>query len=331
MITHTHTHTGTGSRTGSRTRRRAVLATATFTAAALLPTLLSATPAAAATSQVSCTSKKAGVAAQLTKDINAALKNRRSTTAIYLTDNTGGTNCTLRMSQKFDSASIVKATVLGALLHDAGRAGRSLTTREQNLTHAMITKSDNDSTSALWKQLGTTKVQRFLTAAGMTQTVPGKNGYWGLTQITARDQQRLLTHLTKKNAVLTDSSRNYALRMMRSVVSSQRWGTPAGAPSTATVQVKNGWLPRDSYGWRVHSIGAFTGKGHDYSIVVLTHNNRNMNEGVDTIQAVSRAIHKTVSPSISSRSAVVEPTTVPYESIPATPERPAQDAIPATR
>ncbi|MFE0426855.1 serine hydrolase [Streptomyces sp. NPDC058953] len=309
------------------TRRRTAM-TAALAAAALVPTLLSAAPAAAAAPQVTCVSKKPGLATKLVKDINAALKGRKSTTAIYLSDRTTGTTCQLRGTTKFDSASIVKSTVLAALLHDADRAKRNLTTREKSLAKAMITKSDNNSTTTLWKQLGTTKIQRFLTAAGMTQTVPGKNGYWGLTQITARDQQILLSRLTDKNTLLKDSSRAYALQLMRDVVSSQRWGTPAGAPSSATVQVKNGWLPRKSNGWRVHSIGAFTGRGHNYSIVVLTHDNKTMQDGVNTIQAVSRAIHKDVSAKATARGVFV-PTGVPHESVPATPELGPLSAIPA--
>ncbi|MGV9315263.1 serine hydrolase [Streptomyces sp. NPDC003691] len=312
--------------------RQRTAVTAAIAAAAMVPTLLTATaaPAAAATPQVTCVSKKAGLAAKLTKDINAALKGRTSTTAIFLNDRVGGTVCQLRATQKFDSASIVKSTVLAVLLHEADRAKRSLTAREKSLATAMITKSDNNSTTTLWKQLGTAKVQRFLTAAGMTQTVPGAGGYWGLTQITARDQQILLGRLTEKNGLLTDASRAYALKLMRAVVSSQRWGTPAGAPSTAAVQVKNGWLPRKTLGWRVHSIGAFTGGGHNYSMVVLTHNNKTMQDGVNTIQAVARAIHKDINPAVAPRSTFV-PTAVPYESVPATPELAAREAIPATR
>src|SRR3954462_1072218 len=150
----------------------------------------------------------------------------------------------------------------------------------------MITKSDNDATSKLWRQLGLTKIKGFLTAAGMTQTKPGANGYWGLTQITVRDEQKLLALLTAKNSVLSDNARAYELKLMGKVISSQRWGTPAGAPSSVSVHVKNGWLSRSTHGWRVHSIGAFTGGGHNYTISVLTHDNHTMSNGVATIEAV---------------------------------------------
>lgn len=69
-------------------------------------------------------------------------------------------------------------------------------------------------------------------------------------------------------------------------------GVSAGAPGTATVHLKNGWLPRATNGWRVHSIGAFTGGGHEYEIVVLSHGNRTMNDGVATVEGASRIINR---------------------------------------
>ncbi|MES9508660.1 serine hydrolase [Streptomyces sp. NPDC000609] len=312
-------------------RARGALSVA-LAAGVLAPVALGAAPAvAAAAPKVSCTSAKAGLAAKLTKDITAALKGRKSTTAVALYDRTTRTSCTLRATSTYDSASVVKATVLATLLWDNKKHNRYLTQREINLTTAMITKSDNNATTTLWKQLGATKVKAFLKAAGMTHTVPGSGGYWGLTQITAQDELRLLTLLTAKNSVLSDNARSYELGLMRKVVSSQRWGTPAGAPSGTTVQVKNGWLPRATHGWRVHSIGAFTGKGHDYGITVLTHDNKTMNDGINTIQAVARAVHKDLDPAVAAKkTTTIAPPAAPQEAVPAVPEAPAVRMLTAT-
>ncbi|CAM5411151.1 serine hydrolase [Streptomyces purpurascens] len=277
--------------TSGISRRARVLAAAVGTGV-LVPLVAAATPAAAATPTVTCTSAKAGLAAKLKKDITAALATRKGTVAVGLYDRSTNTTCTLRASSAYDSASVVKVTVLATLLWDAKKTNRYLTDRENTLAKAMITKSDNAATSTLWKQLGMTKIKNFLTAAGMTQTKPGANGYWGLTQITVTDEQKLLKLLTAKNAVLSDNSRSYILKLMGQVVSSQRWGTPYGVPSGVTVAVKNGWLQRSTNGWRVHSVGAFKGGGHDYVMTVLTHGNSTMNYGITTIQAVAKVIHK---------------------------------------
>jgi beta-lactamase class A len=296
----------------------------------LLPTAATVTPAAAATPAVACTSQKAGLAAKLVKDITGALAGRKSTTAILVNDRVTRTSCVLRPDTQFDSASVVKTTVLATLLWDAQKSKRALTATEKSRATAMITKSDNDATTALWKQLGVTKVKGFLTAAGMTRTVPGSGGYWGLTQITARDQQKLLALITAKNAVLTDASRGYILQLMNAVVASQRWGTPAGAPATAKIHVKNGWLPRATHGWRVHSIGAFTGTAHNYQITVLTHDNATMQDGINTIQAVARVVHADLNPTAARSDAFVPPA-APQEAVPAVPGRAAQDLVTAVR
>ncbi|MFI6808457.1 serine hydrolase [Streptomyces luteogriseus] len=277
--------------TSGISRRARVLAAAVGTGV-LVPLVVAATPAAAAPPAVTCTSAKAGLATKLKKDITAALATRKGTVAVGLYDRSTNTTCTLRASSAYDSASVVKVTVLATLLWDAKKANRYLTDRENTLAKAMITKSDNAATSTLWKQLGMTKIKNFLKAAGMTQTKPGANGYWGLTQITVTDEQKLLKLLTAKNAVLSDNSRAYIVKLMGQVVSSQRWGTPYGVPSGVSVAVKNGWLQRSSNGWRVHSIGAFKGGGHDYVMTVLSHGNSTMNYGIATIQAVAKVIHK---------------------------------------
>ncbi|MGW3952724.1 serine hydrolase [Streptomyces sp. NPDC004752] len=281
-----------------RISRRAAVLAAGVGAAALVPGLVVAAPAVAATAPaatapaVSCTSAEADLAAKLKKDITAALAGRKGTVAVGLYDRTSRTTCTLRPTTAYDSASVVKVTVLATLLWDAKEHNRYLTDREATLAKAMITKSDNDATSKLWKQLGLTKIKGFLAAAKMTQTEPGTNGHWGLTQITVTDEQKLLKLVTAKNTVLSDNSRAYLRKLMGQVVSSQRWGTPYGAPSDVSVHVKNGWLQRSTHGWRVHSVGTFDGRGHDYMITVLTHGNSTMNYGIGTIQGVAKAIHK---------------------------------------
>ncbi|MGX1670379.1 serine hydrolase [Streptomyces sp. NPDC055400] len=293
---------------------------AVIAAGVLVPVVAGAAPASAATTpQVTCTSDRTGLAAKLQKDITAALASRKGTVAVGLRDRTTNTTCTLRATSSYDSASVVKVTVLATLLWDAKKTNRYLTTREANLATAMITKSDNAATTSLWKQLGTTKVKGFLQAAGMTRTVPGSGGYWGLTQINVQDEQKLLSLVTAKNSVLSDNSRAYILKLMGKVVSSQRWGTPAGAPSSVAVHVKNGWLERSTYGWRVHSIGAFQGGGHDYTISVLTHGNSTMSYGVDTIQGVARVIHKDLTPTASAASRYT-PTSTPKEAFVAVPQ-----------
>jgi len=279
----------------------------------------------AASSAACRSSSHSALAARLSGDIRAALRGRVSSVAVGVDDPGRGLACWLNNSRHFDSASVVKVIILGALLRKALDQHRYLTGTEAARARAMITRSGNTAASALWAELGHRYLQHFLNLAKMKETVLGPGGYWGLTQITAHDEVLLLRLLLHKNRVLDTASRRYALSLMAQVIPSERWGVPAGAPTRLTVHVKNGWLPRATHGWRIHSIGCFTGRGGGYSIVVLTENNPTMAYGVRTIEAIARVIHRDLNAGATS---VIAPSRAapswgtPDEHIPALPNVP---------
>ena len=157
-----------------------------------------------AAATVACISKPhPAVAAALARDIQAARRGRSSTVAVWVDDPGAGITCSLSGSSHFDSASIVKVTILGAVLRKALDQHRFLTATETAQLRAMITRSDNNAASALWARLGHSYLQHFLGLAGMRQTVLGPGGYWGLTQVTAHDETLLLRLLLTANTVLS--------------------------------------------------------------------------------------------------------------------------------
>ena len=288
----------------------------------------SANPAAVslAAATVGCTSKAhPATATALARDIQAARRGRSSTVAVWVDDPGAGITCSLNGSSHFDSASIVKVIILGAVLRKALDQHRFLTSTETTLLRAMITRSDNNAASTLWAALGRSYLQHFLNLAAMRQTILGPGGYWGLTQVTAHDEVVLLRLLTMPNGTLSSNSRAYALSLMAQVISSQRWGVPAGAPRTVTVHVKNGWLPRATHGWRINSIGAFTWSKGFYSIVVLSMDNPTMSYGITTVEDIARVVHRDLNPTVKSTIAPSAPSAswgTPDEVIPALPSTP---------
>ena len=240
-----------------------------------------------------CTSPPAyrALAAKLSADIQGALHGRAGHHAVAAYDTVTGVSCYAGSDRHFASASIVKAIILAALLRWHQEAGLPLSPEEQGQATLMITQSDNDAATYLWNEVGMSRLQHFLDLAQMSETQLGQDGYWGLTQVTAHDEMLLLRLLTTANSVLSASSRSYQLGLMARVISWQRWGTPAGAPSDVTVHVKNGWLP-DGTGWHINSIGAFTGKNKNYLIAVLTDADPSEQYGIDTIQAVAQVVHR---------------------------------------
>ena len=295
---------------------------ASITAAALLavPLLLSVAPQAAAAAPAVCSSSAhPALAARISQDMAAARRGRVSTVAVAVDDPGAGIACRLNSTWQFYSASVVKATILGALLRKAQEQHRFLTGRETSLAWAMITRSDNNAASALWAGVGRFYLQHFLNLAGMTHTILGPGGVWGLTLITASDEILLLRLLLQQNPVLGTAARNYELNLMAHVIPAQRWGVPAGAPVSLIAHVKNGWLPLASHGWHVHSIGCFTGQGGGYSIVVLTLDNPSMAYGIATIEAIARVVNRDLNPGATARvpSSIISPAQeTPDEAIP---------------
>lgn len=240
-----------------------------------------------------CTSRThPELAAQMSRSILAALHGRHSVVAIAAADPDDGISCAYHQWWEFDSASIVKAIILGALLYELQPAHHYLSAEQIVLTKQMITYSDNDAASALWYEVGRTNLQRFLTAAKMNHTELGPTGYWGLTDVNAHDEMLLLRLLVSPDSILNKASRSYELGLMADVIPGQRWGVPAGAPADVTTHLKNGWLAYPSL-WIINSIGDFTRQDDDdYSIAVLTKDNPDMEYGIDTVQSVSEVLNK---------------------------------------
>jgi beta-lactamase class A len=101
-------------------RRRALITMVTTVLLGSIPVPLLAAPASAASSAVSCRSAShPALAARLDRGIDRALRGRVSAVAVGVDDPGQGLQCWLNGSAHFDSASVVKVTILAALLRRA--------------------------------------------------------------------------------------------------------------------------------------------------------------------------------------------------------------------
>jgi beta-lactamase class A len=232
------------------------------------------------------------LAARLARNISSAVHGRHSAVGLAVADPRLELACRLDRASHFYAASVIKVTIIAALLRKIG--GRAhMTKRQRSLAWAMITRSDNNAATALWDEVGLRHLNRFLRLARMTHTRLDW-GAWGLSRLTAQDELTLLKLLTGPGQVLSTRSRHYVLYLMAHVTASQRWGVPAGARGV-TVHVKNGWLPYPgSADWRINSIGAFNGRGTAYQVAVLTAGSPSMSYGIATIQAAARVINRDI-------------------------------------
>jgi beta-lactamase class A len=274
------------------------------------------------------------LARRIARDIKAAISSRSRSdydafrhVSVAVRDNYVTLNCWYHMRQSYYSASAVKATILAALLREVQEQHRGLTTWEKSNAWRMITRSDNNAATALWKHVGLTRLQHFLDLAGMHETTLNTWGAWGLTGITAFDETLLLRLLQYHNKVLTDHSRNYQLDLMSHVISSQAWGVRAGVPTWFSWHIKNGWAPLPNLAtspWVVNSIGCFLYKQRGYTIVILTDHNPGSgpNYGIATIETIARVINHDINPgarSVWPTSAPQPSWQIPDEQVPARP------------
>jgi len=230
-------------------------------------------------------------------DVAAALVGRSTDASVVVQDLSTGQAYGVNADRVYDSASIAKVSIMASVLRRAANAHRYLTRTESSLLRRMITVSDNAAADALWTSTGgSAGAATFLREAGMTSTTAGPGMLWGLTRTTARDQAHLIAELATSSALLPDRSRAYALTLMSQVTPSQRWGVSAGPGPGTSVQLKNGWLPRNTFGWRINSIGHVSGRGRNYAIAILSQNNPSMPDGITTAESISRVIWRDLAP-----------------------------------
>ncbi|MCM2535925.1 class A beta-lactamase-related serine hydrolase [Neobacillus pocheonensis] len=224
----------------------------------------------------------------LGSDVTQYIASRSNTVSIGVYDGYTGKTYTYNPSKTYQTASIVKISLLADVLYQR----IPLTNNENSLLTRMIENSDNHAASTIWGQLGSDKnVQSFFRNAGMTNTIAGTSGLWGFTTTTVLDQLTMMKYFAYHNAFLNDAQRAYGLNLMRNVELDQRWGTGYGLPSGVSIALKNGWSNTNQpYNWRINSVGYINGQGKNYVISVLTINNRTESYGLDTINTISKLV-----------------------------------------
>jgi beta-lactamase class A len=195
-------------------------------------------------------------------------------------------------TRRFRTASIVKVDILAALL----LADDTLTSRQRALATDMITVSDNDAASSLFRTVGgVSGLNKANATLGMKETKA--NSAWGVTTTTAADQVRLLRSITAADGPLSTAAARFVLGLMTKVVEEQRWGVPAAAPAaTSGVWVKNGWVQvsADDGLWVVNSIGRITEEGHDWLVAVLSDHHATQEKGIDIVERAATTALKSM-------------------------------------
>ena len=224
----------------------------------------------------------------------AALVRGRSADAVAVaaTDTTTGRSYSYQASTRMTAASVAKVLLMeSALVHEQDR-GQAAGGVEVHALSLMIENSDNDAGDAVYAaQGGAAGFAAGMRRLGLSGTVLGPRGQWGLSTTTAADQLVLLKNLTSPDSPLTAASQAFALRLMRTVEPDQRWGVGAAADPSTPFANKNGWLPldEDQGRWAVNSVGGISVHGDQVLMSVLTQHNRSLDDGEALVQAAADA------------------------------------------
>ncbi len=194
--------------------------------------------------------------------------------AVGVIDISTGARAVFNANDPFRTASLEKVDILAALLLEHEQAGTTVTRQQAALAVPMIENSSGEAATELYQAVGGVAGMTAANAQlGLTQTVMGPPGQWGLTKTTVSDQLRLLADLTEKTSVLSSASQDYELDLMADVQASQRWGVSAAATPGTSYAIKDGWLP-DPVTWVTNSMGVVDHDGQRLLIVVLASGQR---------------------------------------------------------
>jgi Beta-lactamase enzyme family len=182
------------------------------------------------------------------------------------------------------TASLLKAMLLVGYLRMPSVRERGLTSQEKGLLGPMIRRSDNAAVAAILPRVGAERLYRLARLAGMTRFRLAWP-VWGLSQTTARDQAHFFYRI---DAHVPARHRGYALRLLRSIVPSQRWGVGRVQHPGWSLYFKGGW--GSGTGLVDHQSALMTSRGARVALGVTTRFNPDHEYGKATLRGIARRL-----------------------------------------
>jgi hypothetical protein len=178
------------------------------------------------------------------------------------------------------SASVVKAMLLVAYLRRPEVRRRPLTSSERGLLGPMIRRSDNAAASQVCNVVGTAGLARLARRARMHRFHATRP--WGLSSIDVADQTRFFFHIDR---LMPRWHRRYALRLLGSIVPSQRWGIARVRPRGWALYFKGGW--GSGTGWVDHQVALLRRGRRRIAVAILIRSSPSHEYGNETLRGVA--------------------------------------------
>ena len=197
----------------------------------------------------------------------------------------------------------MKVPVLVTLLDHLERNGESLGASDSTDATLALEESDNSAAEALFARLeqiyggltpASEAVQRTLRSAGdqttTINTAPNTEGFttWGQSIWSTGGEVHFYRALAR-GCLLSEANTDFVLHLMRSVISSQRWGAgEAGYPSGVRLAFKGGWGPDGGGAYLVRQSAIVGSSNHGYVLsMIALPSGGSFTEGVSMISALA--------------------------------------------
>jgi hypothetical protein len=187
------------------------------------------------------------------------------------------------------AASVLKAMLLVSYLRAPGVRARPLRRPDRTLLAPMVRRSDNLAATRVRDIVGDDGLRRLARRAGMARFQPA--AIWGLSRIDAADQTRFFLRI---DSFVPRRHRRYALRLLGTIVSSQRWGIARVRPPGWALYFKGGW---GSGGGAVdHQVALLRRGERRVAVAILTTSSPNHSYGKRTLRGVAARLLRGLGP-----------------------------------
>ncbi len=186
------------------------------------------------------------------------------------------------------SGSVVKAMLMVAYLNRPEVRSRRLRSADRALLWPMIRRSDNRAGFRVHAIVGGGALRRLARRAGMRRFVAAP--YWADSRISTADQTRFFLRLDR---FVARRHRSTALRLLGSIVRSQRWGIARARPPGWKLYFKGGW---GDYGERDHQMALLTRRGRRVAVGIMTTRTPTKGYGDRTLEGVARRLLRGLGP-----------------------------------
>jgi hypothetical protein len=187
------------------------------------------------------------------------------------------------------SASVLKAMLLVAYLRQPEVRDRPLRAADRDLLAPMIRWSDNVAATRVRDIVGNDGLVRLARRVGMRAFSPA--AIWGLSRIQAADQTLFFLHIER---YVPRRHRATALRLLSSIVPSQRWGIAQVRPRGWALYFKGGW--GSGSGAVDHQVALLRRGERRLSVAILTTNSPSHAYAKQTLRGVAARLLRGLGP-----------------------------------